>query len=249
MKVALIQFNAGLEKSRNIIRAKDLVCRAAGGGGQLVLLPEGFLLRADAATPRMIAEAAEPIDGPTVREFQLLAREHKIYLVLGSIYERRRRGRPYNTMVVISPDGKRIARYRKIHLFAAKVKGRHIQEAALFSPGKERSFFRIGRFLMGGAICYDLRFPEMFGKEKRRRCDVFVVPSCFTHETGKAHWEVLLRARAIENKAYVLAPNQCGKGGDCGVTAFGNSMVVDPWGRVLARAAGKKQEVVFADIH
>ena len=149
--------------------------------------------------------------------------------------------------LLIRPDGKLAGIYRKNNLFAARFEKKKIQEADIFDTGKRINVAEGEGFRIGTAICYDLRFSEVFSRYRRKGCDIITVPSNFTYKTGKDHWEILLRARAIENKCYILAPNQVGIDSNR-VRAYGNSMIVDPWGRILARAGDNQEEIVFADI-
>lgn len=248
IKIALIQMSASKNKEDNIRRTVKMVKKAADGGAEMILLPECFYFRGEIEKGELRKNIAEHINGATVKMFQGIAKERGIFIVLGSIYEKTAKEKKlYNTAVFIGPDGKRIASYRKKNLFCAKIGRRRIREEDFFSPGKKIKIIRVGDFFIGAAICYDLRFPEMFRSYAKKGCDMIVVPSNFTYETGKAHWEILLRARAVENKCYVLAPNQSGVDSR-GVKAYGNSMVVDPWGNIVARAGTKKQEIVFATI-
>jgi predicted amidohydrolase len=248
IKTALVQMAASDRKDDNIRRAVSLVEKAAVQGAAVVVLPECFTFRGKAALKEIRNDIAESLDGQTVKAFQALAKKLKIFLLLGSIYERvPGESRAYNTAVFLGPDGKRKAFYRKRNLFEARIGATTIRERDIFLPGKKYTTIDFQGAKAGIGICYDVRFPEVFRIYSKRKCDIIILPSNFTYETGKSHWEILLRARAIENRCYVLAPNQCGKDNK-GVRAYGNSMIIDPWGRVVARASTTKQEIIFATL-
>ena len=244
IKIALVQMRASDDKSKNLERAQGFVEAAVEKGARCVLLPEAFSFRGKGPYGRV----AENMNGETVRRFSGTARRLGISVLLGSVYERvPGRRKVYNTSVFLGPDGKVLGKYRKRHLFQACLAGTEVHEGLYFLSGRRNCVISTGPFLAGCAICYDLRFPESFCFYKKRDCDMIMAPSNFTYETGAAHWEVLLRARAVENRCYVLAPNQCGTD-SAGMRSYGNSMVVDPWGKVVARAATAKEDMVFAVI-
>ena len=238
MRVSLIQLATDVDLDANIAQAERLAEQAIlADRPDLVVLPETFtLIGGDAATR---AAAAQTIpDGPAFRMLQALARRHGVTVHGGSFLEEGPQGRPYNTTVVLGPDGQTVATYRKIHLFDVTAPdGREFRESDGISPGRDLATYRHGMFTVGCTICYDLRFPELFQLLARRGADVFMVPSAFTLQTGKDHWEVLLRARAIENGAYVVAPGQSGAHPTSKRISWGQSMVVDPWGAVIAQAS------------
>ena len=177
-----------------------------------------------------------------------LAKRKKVFILLGSICEKTgQKNKAYNTSVLVDDKGHIAAKYRKMHLFNAIIGKKRAQESKWFLPGKGLVSANVKGFKIGMSICYDLRFPAMYQKYSKEGCCVFTAPSSFTKKTGKAHWEILLRARATENFCYVLAPNQTGIGGR-GIASFGNSMIIDPWGDVLARASAGKEEVIYANI-
>jgi len=177
-----------------------------------------------------------------------VAKKHKVTILAGSICEHiPGKNKVYNTSVLIDARGVVAAKYRKNHLFDALVGGTNIKESQHFCAGRRMAAARVGSWTVGLTICYDLRFPELYQKYRKAGAHALCVPSAFTKITGQAHWETLLRARAIENLCYVLAPNQIGKDGR-GIANYGNSMIVDPWGKVLARASGDKEEIIFADL-
>jgi predicted amidohydrolase len=267
MKVALLQFCAGTDKTANLSRALTLSREAIGKKTQFILLPEVFNFRGDARDKESFARATERIPGPSTDAFVPLAKKHKVSFLLGSILEKAPcadgrdkifpiasfRGsifssRPYNSSVFIGPQGVITAKYRKIHLFDARMGNRIIKEEDCFRAGTRLTTVKIGEFRAGLSICYDLRFPELYQNYARRGVEILTVPSCFTRKTGEAHWETLLRARAIENLAYVLAPNQVGMD-ERGLQAYGHSMIISPWGEVIARGSGSSQEIIFGDIN
>jgi predicted amidohydrolase len=232
--VAAIQMTSGWDKSANVATAVDWVTRAACRGASLIVLPELFTSLGDPA--RMVAQA-EPIPGPTIDTLVQVAREHRVTLVAGSLAEcAAESGKVYNTSVLIGSDGQLLATYRKIHLFHIDLPGKlQFREADLVVAGEQVAVTTttIGR--VGQAICFDLRFPELFRQLVDQGAEVVALPSAFTTSTGPDHWEVLLRARAIENQVYVIAANQCGHHGPH-MESHGRSMIVDPWGLVLATA-------------
>lgn len=248
MKTALIQFNASDNKSDNLARALSFVEEAALNGAQFILLPEVFILRRMINTSADMKAASETIPGESTKALMAVAKKYKVYILAGSIYEKVGVAKKaYNTSVLINASGKIQAKYRKINLFDAVIGDKKIKESDLFLKGRECTHTKVKDFRVGLSVCYDLRFAHLYRQYGQRGVDVLCVPSAFTKKTGEAHWEVLLRARAIENLSYVLAPNQIGLDGK-GVINYGHSMVVDPWGRVIARASGDQEEIIYADI-
>ena len=239
---AAIQMTAGNDKRANLERAERLVRVAAARGANLVALPEVFNWRGKRAEQ---AAAAETLDGESLGMMARLARELRIHIVAGSITERAEdTSRSYNTSVLIGPDGGRLAVYRKIHLFDVDLPGRvTVRESDSKIAGADVVCAETPVGAIGLSICYDLRFPELYRRLAFAGARILMVPSAFTFPTGEAHWEPLLRARAIENQAYVIAPAQFGPN-VYGYSDYGNSMIVDPWGRVLARAADQEGVVV-----
>lgn len=248
MKVAVIQLSATEDKARNLARAVAFVRRAIGRKARFIVLPEIFAFRGQvrkAGGPRQVAEV---IPGESLKPLMALARRYKVFILAGSVYERAgNTSKAYNTSVLIDDRGAITARYRKTHLFEAVLGKKSIREADSFVAGRKTAIAAVGNFKVGLSICYDLRFPEMYRHYARRGVDVVCVPSAFTHETGKAHWEILLRARAIENRCYVLAPNQTGKSAR-GIRHYGHSMIVGPWGEILAQASADKEEIIYAHL-
>jgi deaminated glutathione amidase len=237
MRAAAIQLNSTGDKARNVKNAERLVRAAAADGAELAVLPEKWNLLGDSATQ---LAGAEPLDGPTISAARAWARELGIHLIAGSIAERvEGQEKAFNTSTLIGPDGELEARYRKIHMFDVDVGGVAYRESDHEEPGDEVVTAALGGTLegvtLGLTVCYDLRFPELYRILAVRGATVITVPSAFTLDTGKDHWEVLLRARAIENQAFVIAANQIGEAPPH-YRSYGRSAIVDPWGVVLAQA-------------
>jgi predicted amidohydrolase len=239
---AAIQMAADADKAANLDRAERLIRLAAARGANLVALPEVFNWRGPRADERA---AAETLDGDTLARMSAIARELSIHLLAGSITELAdARRRNFNTSVLLGPDGGRLAVYRKIHLFDVDLPGRvTIRESDAKMPGAEVVCVPTALGAIGLTVCYDLRFPELYRELVFAGAQIVTVPSAFTFPTGEAHWEPLLRARAIENQVYVVAPAQFGPNVH-GFSDYGNSMIIDPWGRVLARGADQEGVVV-----
>jgi deaminated glutathione amidase len=231
LRVAAVQLNSTADKARNLAAAERLVRGAAADGAELVALPEKWNLLA--AGPEQLA-GAEPLDGPSLGAARAWARDLGIYLVAGSVSESGGE-KAFNTSVMIGPDGEDLAVYRKIHMFDVDAGGVSYRESEHEQPGSEVVTAPLGDLIVGLSICYDLRFPELFRILALRGARMIVLPSAFTAATGRDHWEVLLRARAIENQLFVLAPNQLGPAPPH-YDSFGRSAIVDPWGVVLATA-------------
>ncbi|HEU0024590.1 MAG TPA: carbon-nitrogen hydrolase family protein [Thermoleophilaceae bacterium] len=234
MRAAAVQLNSRDDKDRNLAAADRLTREAAADGASLVVLPEKFNVL---GTHDDYLAGAETLDGPTVGWARQTAAELEIDLVAGSIVERRDdRRKLSNTSVHVGPDGEVKGVYRKIHMFDVEVGGQVYRESETQEGGHEivRSETADGVSL-GLTVCYDLRFPELYRTLAVEGARVLVIPAAFTKVTGKAHWEILLRARAIENQAFVVAADQVGPHPPDKVS-FGGSMIVDPWGEVLARA-------------
>jgi predicted amidohydrolase len=233
MRVAAVQLNSTADKARNLGTAEGLVHAAAAAGAELVALPEKWN---QLAPGEELVAGAEPLDGPSLTAARGWARTLGIHLLAGSISEYVGEGeKPFNASVLIGPDGEDLAVYRKIHMFDVDTGGVSYRESAHEQPGQEIVTAPVGDILAGLTICYDLRFPELHRILAIRGARLLTVPAAFTATTGRDHWEVLLRARAIENAVFVLAPGQVGKAPphfDC----YGRSAIVDPWGVVLATA-------------
>ena len=242
---AAIQLNAGSDKKLNIENATRLIKKAAHNGAKLIALPEVFNWR---GTRKEIPDNCEPIPGPTSLRMSELAATLNIFLLCGSIIESNPEGsRPFNTSFLLNPSGKIIACYRKLHLFKIHQRGTStIDETRIYSSGHEVVTVRIPFSRVGFTICYDLRFPELYRRLADSGAGIIFVPSSFTYETGKAHWEILLKARAIENQVYILAPNQYGKD-HLGNRHYGHSMIVDPWGTVIGRCSNG-ETIIYGEL-
>jgi predicted amidohydrolase len=235
LKVAAVQLNSTADTTANMAAADRLTRAAAADGARLIVLPEKWTVL---GRDEDLRAGAQTLEGPAISWARELARELQIDLIAGSIVERRE-GSPLlaNTSVHVDTHGELRAVYRKLHMFDVEVEGRAYRESAVTEPGTEivPSTTADGVEL-GLAICYDLRFPELFGALARRGARVIVLPSAFTLPTTRDHWEILVRARAIENEAFVIAANQVGEHPG-GHRSGGHSLIVDPWGVVLACAA------------
>jgi deaminated glutathione amidase len=233
VRVAAVQLNSNADKARNLEVAERLVRGAAADGAELVALPEKWNQLAAGAD---LAAGAEPLEGPTLTAARAWAAELGVYLLAGSISERSEDGgNGFNTSVLIGRDGEDLARYRKIHMFDVDAGGVSYRESEYEQAGTETVVAPLGGLIAGMTVCYDLRFPELFRILALRGARLITVPSAFTLATGRDHWEVLLRARAIENQLFVLAPNQIGEAPPH-YSSYGRSLIVDPWGIALATA-------------
>ena len=246
MRAVAIQLECTTDTEANLAEAERLVRTAAGDGAELVVLPERLDIRGAA---RDYLSGAEPLDGRPVSWARELAGELGIDLVAGSVAERREgRERVSNTSVHVGPDGELKAVYRKIHMFDVEVGGVEYRESEHSEPADELVLSETANGIgLGLTICYDLRFPELYRILTLRGARIVTVPANFTRVTGEAHWEVLLRARAIENQVFVIAPGQGNRPGPEG-DSYGNSMIVDPWCEVLARAPAEGSHVVAAEL-
>jgi len=246
-KAAAVQMRSGQDPERNAADMERLVREAARQGATYVQTPEmtGAMVR-DAAA-RQAAFTSEDKDG-TVAAARRLARELGIFLHIGSTGILRADGKVANRALLISPHGETVAAYDKIHMFDVDLdNGESWRESAAYEPGTQAVVADMNGARLGFAVCYDLRFPQLFRAEALAGAQILTVPAAFTRQTGEAHWHVLLRARAIENGAFVVAAAQGGLHED-GRETYGHSMIVDPWGRVLAEMAGDEPGVIVAEI-
>jgi predicted amidohydrolase len=235
VRVAAVQLNSNGDKARNLAAAERWVRAAAADGAELVALPEKWNLL---ASGEEMTAGAEALDGPSLAAARSWARELGIHLLAGSIAERGEEetsGGIFNTSVLIGSDGADLAAYRKIHMFDVEVGGVAYRESEYEQAGEEIVSATVDGLELGLTVCYDLRFPELHRILAVRGARLIAVPSAFTAATGRDHWEVLLRARAIENQVFVIAPNQVGEAAPH-YSSYGHSAIVDPWGRVLAEA-------------
>jgi predicted amidohydrolase len=244
VRAAAVQLNATADLQANLANADRLVRDAAARGARLVVLPEKWTLLGSG--PQLRA-GAEPIDGPAMSWARACARELGLELVAGSFTELTADGRRHNTSLHIGPDGEIRAVYRKIHMFDVTIEGLEYRESEHEDPGEEIVLSRTDDGLeLGMTVCYDLRFPELYRILALRGARVLLVPAAFTLATTRDHWEALLRARAIENQAFVIAANQIGEN-EPGRFSGGRSMIIDPWGVVLAQATDTVG-VIVADL-
>jgi predicted amidohydrolase len=236
MQVSVVQMTSTDDVAANLAAASKFVAEAAERGAELVALPENFAFLRREGEP---IPCAQGLDGEIVGTLRQLAARHRVWLLGGSFPEARPGDeRVHNTSVALAPDGRLAAVYRKIHLFDVDLSaqgGLVYRESERVAPGGEPVALETPFGVIGLSICYDLRFPELYRALAQRGARFLAVPAAFARETGRDHWEVLLRARAIENQAFVLAAAQVGDHGG-GRSSYGRSMIVDPWGLVLARA-------------
>jgi deaminated glutathione amidase len=236
MRAAAIQLNSSNEKASNLERAGALVAAAAAAGADLIVLPEKWNLL---ATGDELAAGAEQLEsGPSLGAAREWARDHGVYVLAGSIgeiAEGDEDDRIFNTSCLVDRSGEMVAVYRKIHMFDVDVGGVRYEESAREQPGAEIVSADVDGVELGLTICYDLRFCELYRILAVAGARIFSIPSAFTLATGRDHWDVLLRARAIENAAFVIAPNQIGETPPH-YSSYGRSAIVDPWGVVLAQA-------------
>jgi nitrilase len=246
MKIAALQMVATPDVARNLDTAAGLIDQAARSGAELVALPEYFCLLGRRDTDKL-AVAEDDGTGPIQQLLADAARRAQVWVVGGTLPMRTADPqRVRNSCCVYAPDGQRVARYDKIHLFAYDNGREHYDEGRVLEAGTTLVAFAALGLRIGLSVCYDLRFPELYRALGHPPCDLLCVPSSFTHTTGLAHWELLLRARAVENQCYVIAPAQGGVH-ENGRRTYGHSMIVDPWGDVLAQRE-EGAGVVIADI-
>ena len=246
MKIAAVQMVSTSSVAHNLETARRLVARAAHAGAKLVVLPEYFCLMGHHDRDKL-AVAEAPGAGPIQRMLADAAREHGLWLIGGTLpLQSGDADRVFNSNCVYAPDGLLAARYDKIHLFRYDNGRERYDEGQAICAGGQATALQAGALRVGLSVCYDLRFPELYRELMHPPCDLLSVPAAFTHTTGLAHWELLLRARAVENQCYVIAAAQGGTH-DNGRRTFGHSMVVDPWGKVVAVLA-QGEGVVLAEI-
>jgi len=236
LAVAAVQLCSQADVAENLERCRELCRRARARGAELVLLPENFAFFGPETDKRELAEPLE--QSRIVGALREMARENAVTVVGGGFPELSADpARPHNTLVVVAPDGSLVASYRKLHLFDVELgdSGTYSESAAT-SPGSAVVVVEVGGFKLGLSICYDLRFPELYRALSEQGAEVLLVPAAFTLHTGKDHWHVLLRARAIEAQAFVVAAAQQGLH-PRNRTTYGHSLVVDPWGTVIAEAS------------
>ena len=241
--VAAVQMCSGDNRDANLETAEKLTRLAVRKGAELVVLPEHFSFRGQEDKLR---EYAEEIPGRLSKWAQQLSKSLGIWLLAGTIPEKAE-GCIYNTAIFVNPEGKIVGSYRKIHLFDATIGTSIYKESAVFTPGNAPCMVQtpVGNF--GLAICYDIRFPELFRHLSKIGAEAFLIPASFAMLTGKDHWEVLLRAIAIENQAYVVASDQVGESPEHKIS-YGRSMIIDPWGVVIGQASDT-ETIVIAELN
>ncbi|MEP6477129.1 MAG: carbon-nitrogen hydrolase family protein [Actinomycetota bacterium] len=247
MRASVCQMRSGEDVEANVATAEQLLHQAADDGADLAALPEVFTYLGRSSGR---AAAAEPVPGPTTERLSAVARDREIWVLGGSVLEAHD-GLIFNTSVLFDRAGELAAIYRKIHLYDVELPDQApIRESDTFTPGEQLVTHPTEQARLGLSICYDLRFPELYRGLMVLGAEVLLVPSQFQHTTGAAHWEVLLRARAIENQCFVVAPAQWGAFGREGSNrrSHGHSMIVDPWGRVVVEAPEEGDGVVTADL-
>lgn len=240
LKVAVLQFSSSADCEKNFSLCKNLIVAAANEGASFLCLPECFHFIGDGTIKSY--DVAETLDidsplnaSPTIRKYQKLAQDLSVGLSLGGFPElSTEKGKVFNSHIIIAPDGRISSIYRKIHLF--DYKSGNLMESSFTTAGDDLVVDTCTGSKIGLSTCYDVRFPEMYTSLRSLGANVLLVPAAFTVATGRAHWEVLLRARAIENQCFVLAAAQIGQHNDKRAS-FGGSMIIDPWGKVLARCA------------
>jgi deaminated glutathione amidase len=245
-KAACIQNSATPDVERDIATCLGLIDKAAGAGARLIALPE-YCVGLDTENGLLHPVAFAENDHPAVSAFARAARNHEAWLLVGSIGVKSMDGRIFNRSIMLDPSGHIAGRYDKLHLFDVDLgDGKIYRESATIAPGDQAVIAPCAGSLIGLSVCYDLRFPDLYRNYAQAGAEMLAIPAAFTRITGEAHWHVLNRARAVENGSFVIAPCQYGTlagGAEC----FGHSLIVDPWGRVLADG-GKNETVVLADI-
>jgi predicted amidohydrolase len=244
--VAAVQLSSGSDVEANVAIATSLIDEAAMRGATYIQVPEYFNYYGPA---KKYPDVAETIPGPLTEQMSALARRHNVVLHLGSMLEASGDGEKcFNTSVLFYGDGSVGATYRKVHLFDVEVPGKvSYKESKAIAPGERIVVAQVPDFSLGMSICFDLRFPELYRTLALRGATVLAIPSAFNAVTGDAHWDVLVKARAIENHAFVVAAAQVGTTGE-GLSSYGHSMIVGPWGDVLAESFESGPDVVVATI-
>lgn len=248
LKVALIQLNASSEKKINLEKTQELLKEALKTNPDLICLPEVYNLRAN--REQSISEAETIRDGISTQILQDFAKTNKVWISNGSIFEKAAEALPYNTSILISDKGEIQAKYRKNHLFKVSFADQEVDESTKSQACNQSQVAKLTRnnleLNIGMSICYDLRFPELYRAYAKNKAKIILVPSSFAKKTGEAHWESLLRARAIENQAYVVAANQWGTIN--GLETYGNSMIISPWGEILEQASPDQDQIISCNL-
>ena len=247
LRIALIQTRTPADQAAALAQTDPLIRQAAQAGAQLILTPEGSnLLQRD--RPKMLSALRTLEDDPFVQGVRALAKELGVWILIGSALVAKGADKAANRAVMIDAEGEIVHIYDKVHMFDVDLpSGERYRESALYEPGEQAQLVKTPWGLLGLTICYDMRFPQLYRALAKAGAKIIAVPAAFTRPTGEAHWEVLLRARAIENGAFVLAPAQGGHHED-GRGTWGHSIAIDPWGRILAQAQGDEPGVVIADL-
>lgn len=248
LRVACLQLNASEDMAANIDTLRGLAIMAHNRGARLITMPENAVMMTW-GRDSLLSNAYDEADHPALIAFEDLARELSCWLLIGSLHVKLDgEDRIANRSFLIGPDGKVSAKYDKIHMFDVELdNGETYRESAVFRPGDSAVVARAGEVSLGLGICYDLRFAHLFREYGKQGVDIITVPAAFTKTTGEAHWHSLLRARAIETGAYILAPAQTGIHANNRAT-FGHSLIIDPWGRILADAGDSEPGMILADI-
>lgn len=244
---ACVQMRSGLDRARNTRDALALIAEAAGEGAKFIATPEMTNV-VDRRGSRLLENLPGEDGLEEITAFAGAAREHGVWLLIGSMALADGRGKAANRSFLFAPDGTIAARYDKLHMFDVDLpNGESWKESKIYEPGAEAVLVNTPFARLGLTICYDVRFPGLYRGLAQAGADVLCAPAAFTRQTGEAHWETLLRARAIENGAFVIAPAQGGKHED-GRETYGHSMIIDPWGKILAHADHDAPGVVLAEI-
>lgn len=233
-KFAMIQLHCSKDSVENQKKALHFAGNAADSGAKFIVLPELYL---SMFSRNDMLKESTTIPGPITEQWSAFAKEHSVWLLAGSVLEASDNPeRVYNTSILFDDSGNIVGKYRKIHLFDVDIPGGvTVQESSIYKPGKTPFYYPTPFGKIGVGICYDLRFPELFRIYARNKVDVILLPSAFSYYTGERHWKTLLKARAIENQCYIVAPNLVGESPN-GVRSYGHSMIVNPWGAVVSEA-------------
>ncbi len=248
MRVAVVQMNSQADLAANVARAVELVSRAADLGAELVALPENFAFMGESDEQKRAIAEDLPGEGPIAKAIAGVARDRGVFVLAGGMPEKSADGeRPFNTSALFAPNGALLSRYRKVHLFDVDLPdGTTLRESSACQPGEETVVTEVRGKKLGMTICYDVRFPELYRRLVDAGALIVTVPAAFTLTTGKDHWLALLRARAIENQVFVVAPAQHGRH-PRGRMTYGKSAIIDPWGDVIAQC-GEGEGVAVATL-
>ena len=246
-KAACVQMRSGIERSKNVDDACGLIAEAAGKGAQFIVTPEMTNV-VDRKASRLFENLPEEEALSEVSAFSEAAKKHGAWLLIGSMAVKVEDRRAANRSFLFAPDGSVAARYDKIHMFDVDLpNGESWKESNVYRPGDEAVLAQTPLGAIGLTICYDVRFPRLYRTLAQSGAEIFCVPAAFTRQTGRAHWKTLLTARAIENGAFVIAPGQGGDHED-GRETYGHSLIIGPWGEILAEADGDEPGVILAEI-